>query len=251
MMKNKALNSICLMMFSVSVMQSQSPEAWTKINKEEMSKVFEEMNNWFKNTSCYSLTVTHASYEDYKTITPFEISVGYFKNDKNNYHSFLLGIHSIQNSDYKIVIDTSQKIIMAANTDNTIWSTYALEDYSTILNSCSAIKVQNLSNYKRYRVEFDKEAQIAAYEFLLNPEGMIKEIVWYYGKEIKKDEDDSNSIKVKPRLSITFSGYKSNPTLSYIEEFDERNYFTKKENKLLVAEKYKQFKLNDQRFILN
>lgn len=215
-----------------------------------MAKIFEQMNNWFKNTATYSLTITHASYEDHKTIVPVEKSVGYFKKDKNNYHSFLLGMHTIQNSNYKIVVDSSEKILMVANPDQLVWNTYTLDDYTYILKNCATIRVTDSGTDKKYRMDFDKEANISSYEFLFNQDGLLKEVVSYYNEEVKKD-DDENSPKVKPRISITFSEYKKNPVLNYKEEFDESKYITKKNDKLIPAEAYKDYKFSDQRLNLN
>lgn len=245
----KNICMISLLLFA-AIVEAQS-EKRENIGRTDMAKVFEQMNNWFKNTPSYSLSVTHASYENYTTMVPVEKAVGYFKKDKNNYHSFLLGIHTIQNSTYKIVIDSSEKIIAIANPDQLVWNTYTLDDYALLLKNCSTIKVSTSGLDKRYRFEFAEGYGLSGYEFLINPDGLPKEVVSYYSQEIKKDESDKNSPKVKPRVSITFSGYKKNPVLSYKEEFDESVYFIKKNNKPLLTEKYKDFKFNDQRLNFN
>lgn len=251
-MREKSLYIFCFTLFVCSFSRVQSQDvAWKTITKEDMANVFEQLSNWFKNSSAYSFTVTHVSYENYKTIVPYEKSVGYFKRDKNNYHSFLLGIHTIQNKKYKISVDTASKIIMVANTDSSIWDTYKLDDYKVLLESCATIKMFNQTTDKRYRLEFREGYPLSSYEFLIASNGVLKEITWYYAKEVQKDPDDEHSQKVKPRLSITFSDYKKNPVFNYKNEFDESAYFLNKGNKLVVTEKYKKFEISDQRLILN
>ena len=251
-MRVKKLYIICFILFVFSFLRVQSQDvAWKTITKEEMANVFEQLSNWFKSPSVYSFTVTHASYENYKTIVPYEKSVGYFKRDKINYHSFLLGIHTIQNKKYKISVDTASKIIMVANVDSSSWDTYKLDDYKVLLESCVAIKVFNEKTDKHYRLEFREGYPLSSYEFLIAANGVLKEITWYYAKEVQKDPDDEHSAKVKPRLNITFSDYKKNQVFNYKNEFDESVYFFNKGNKLVVTEKYKKFEISDQRLILN
>jgi hypothetical protein len=214
------------------------------ISKEEIGKVFEKTNTWFRETPVYSLDVVHASFENYTTPLPADKAIGYFKKDGKNYHSFLLGIHTIQNTEYKIVIDTAEKIIAVANPDQLTWLKYTQEDYKVFLKSCTAVRTSKTGRYTFYRVELPENNPITAYEFLLDEKGLAREINWYYNKEVKKDE---NSTAAKPRMSISFSGYNEAPSFNYSETFSEVPYFVKKNDKLVVTEKYKNFRLLDQR----
>jgi len=247
-MKSGLNHIICVTVFLFSSLITKAQTGnWTSLGRPEMAKLFDKMNNWFKNTASYSLIITHASYENYNTMVPVERSVGYFKKDKNDYHSFLLGIHTVQNSVYKIVIDSSEKIMMVANPDQLTWNTYTAGDYEVMLKNCVAVKKMNNSVEKKYRIEFAAGSAISHYEFVFDQDEFLKEVISYYGLEIKKDGDDKNSPKVKPRISILFSGYKISPVLNYKEEFDESKYFFRKNGKLVPAERYRTFKLSDQR----
>jgi isocitrate dehydrogenase kinase/phosphatase len=140
---------------------------------------------------------------------------------------------------------------MAANPDQLVWNTYSLEDYNIILKTCSAIKAIDNGLEKKYRIEFAGSTTISHYEFIFTHDGLLKEMISYYSQEIQKDEDDKNSPKVKPRISISFSAYKITPVLNYKEEFDESRYFTQINNRLIPAERYKRFKISDQRLYKN
>lgn len=247
-MNKRIITYFCSFLFAISL-HAQIPE-WESVSKDNMAKVFEQMSNWYKNNATYSVVVTHASYQTHTTAVPYEKSVGFFKKEKNNYHSFLLGIHTIQNANCKIVLDTANKAMMVANVDNSIWAAYTLEDYKHTLKMCKEIKVMTIDKNKMYRLEYAEGYPLERYEFLVSGDGSLKEIVWYYSKKIPKDIDDENSEKVKPRLSITISTYKQTQNTSK-SEFDETKYFVKKGNKLFPAEKYKNFTLSDQRLILN
>lgn len=213
---------------------------------EEMGNVFQKNNDIFLNTQNYRLTVTHASYETYTSELPVEKQTGTFRKDGKNYHSELLGIRTIQNENYKIVIDTATKVILVANPDQLTWTAYTKEDYNFLLKRCTSIRMSKTGRYTFYRMELPENSPIGAYEFLVDENGMTREVNWYYNKEVKKDENDENS-KVKPKMSISFSGFKDKIDYNYQDTFSEQPYFTKKDNKLIPTEKYRMYKLMDQR----
>ncbi|CAN5526245.1 hypothetical protein BH10BAC1_BH10BAC1_13370 [soil metagenome] len=247
-MNKKIITYFCSLLFALTV-QAQAPE-WVTVSKDNMAIVFEQMSNWYKNNTNYSVVVTHTSYQTHTTTVPYEKSVGFFKKEKNNYHSFLLGIHTIQNTNCKIILDTANNAMMVANVDNSIWTAYTLEDYKYTLKMCKEIKVVTINTDKKYRLEYSEGYPLERYEFIVAADGSLKEVIWYYSKKIPKDIDDENSEKVKPRLSITLSAYKKLQSGSNKNEFDETKYFVKKGNKLFPSEKYKNFTLSDQRIVL-
>ena len=251
MRHSKYISFLFIFILSSVSMKAQTP-LWSSISKDEMAKIFEKMSNSLKNTQSYSMVVTHSSYENYKTNTPFEQSKGYFKKDKNNYHSFLLGIHTIQNTKYKMSVDTSAKVIMVAkNENNSIFDTYQLQDYKDLIDVCSSIKTMDIGTDKQYRLEFKDGYSLSSQEFTVSPDGILKQITLYYAKAVQLDPEDKNSAKVKPRLSISFSEYKKNAAFNYKNEFDESAYFYKSGEKLMLTEKYKHYELSDQRLPTN
>lgn len=245
----KLKNIFFLLSFLVALSTFAQSSSAKPVNRAEMTEVFKKINNWLINTPVYSLTVTHTSYEDYQTIVPADKTVGYFIKNNYNYHSFLMGIHTIQNNNYKLVIDTSEQIIIVANPDKLIWRNYSVSEYDSILKICTSLKVTDKGNDKLYRIELSKNSSIGAYEFLITNDFQIKEIVWYYNSEITKDSEDENSPKSKPRLSIQFSNYKTS-LQNVTSEFDEKKYFLKNsDGKLVVSSTYKNYKLLDQRYL--
>ena len=248
-MKKKIIICFCISFLHVSL-QGQST-GWTDISKENMAKVFEQISNWYKQTTDYTVTVTHASFENHTTGIPYEKSTGYFKKEKENYHSFLLNVHTIQNLKYKIVLDSIEKTMMVSNINQSIWEVYMLEDYAYVLKSCKEIKMAAVQHDKRYRLIYNEGFPLEKYEFLMAADGSLKEVVMYYSKKVPKDENNPDSEMVKPRLSITFSAYKKGILGTGTNEFDEKNYFIKKGNKLVPTGKYKNYTLSDQRLKLD
>ena len=242
---------ITFLTFSTFVTLVAHAQQWTDATKEEVAKEFESAVKWYSKTPAYSMNVTHSSYENYETDIPYERKSGYFKKDNTNYHSFLLGLHTIQNSSYKIVVDTSGKLMMVGYPDKAMEEIIGIKDYEEKLEMCAALKKMESANGKIYRLEFDSDSPIKAYEVAIYPQGMVKELVIYYNTEIKKDADNPDSEAVKPRMVISFSNYNANVKFKYNEEFSEANYIVvNKDKKLSLGSRYKGYELNDQRLMV-
>lgn len=218
---------------------------WKEISKDELVKALKEVDNQYRSLETYSLTVTHASYKDYTASVPADKATGYFIKDKNNYHSFLLGIHTIQNSRIKVVADTSSKVIILANPDKVMSNAFSQADLEAGLKACRLVKVIELNKEKTYRMEFAENYPFTAYEMKLSKDGLVKELVMFYNRSVQTDPDDKNSPKVKPRVVISFSGFNKDAVAK--SEFDETRYVAIAAGQVKLAEKYRTFKVLDQR----
>ncbi|MEP6793777.1 MAG: hypothetical protein ABJB16_05580 [Saprospiraceae bacterium] len=237
----------CLFAFTLDA----QPTFWKDESKEQLAHVFDQMRTWHVLHTDYTITITHASFENYTTTIPYEKSTGYYRKVNDSYHSFLLGIHTIQNEKYKIILDTAGQTLMVANIDHSIWSAYTIEDYGYLLKACVATKVLNSGMDNRYRLEYGEGYPLDSYEMLVSGEGFLKEMVWYYRTDVPKDIDNEDSEKTKPRLSITFSSFKKYQHVIADDEFDFTKYFKVVGNKLIPVGKYKDFTLSDQRLTLD
>jgi hypothetical protein len=245
--KKYMLLAFCVCCVSYTITYGQSI-AWKAMSADEAVKIYSQLNALYSKTSSYGVTVKYASFKDYTTTTEYETSTGYFKKYSNDYHSFLMGIHTIQNTRYKVVVDTSRKIIAVANPDSTFEKGLTMADYSELLKNCTSIKSAGEGDEKHYRLEFKKTYYVNAYEYTLNSSGWIKELTLYFNKTYT-DEDGAEK-NIKPRLQITYTDYVENIAEDK-NEFDESKYFSKNGYKLVLTAKYKDYYLSDQRVVPN
>lgn len=244
------MKKLILLLLSILTAFSVSAQAlsWQPLSVDEASNVYVQLNKLYNQTSSYELAIHYASYKDYTTTVEYEQSTGYFKKYGNNYHSILLGIHTIQNNKYKIVLDTVSKVLAVANPDSVFKSGMTMVDYKSMLQYGEALKTATVGTEKHYRIEFNETYPISACEYTMNSTGWITELTIYYNKEITNEE--GNSEKIKPRLKMTFSGYRFNISQG-VNELNEKIYFTKQGYKITLIGKYKDYMLSDQRVIPN
>ena len=237
------------LVISFLAFQTQGGLTWKPLSKKDAGKIFERTSAIFREMDSYTLRVSQCSYTDYQAMHEYEKQSGYFKKSGANYHSFLLGIHTIQNKKYKVVLDTASKTICLNNPDHAMESGMNQQQYSLMLNHFESLKVSDGLQEKHLRIEYPEGDPFHAAEITLGNDTLVKEINYYYSHAVHSDPNDKNSAKNKPRVKITFSDFKKNQKLNYSEEFDESKYVVLAAGtKPQLTAKYKNYRLRDQRF---
>ena len=89
-----------------------------KINEKEAAAIFKKIADWFKDTDKFTVNTEFKTFKSHETITPYETLTGFVKKQGRLFHSYLMGIHTIQNEKYQLMIDTTNKIISVPLLDN-------------------------------------------------------------------------------------------------------------------------------------
>jgi len=223
---------------------------WKETDKSSFLIAFEQMNNWHKLHKEYSMKLKHATFDDYSTIIPSDISSGYFIKSNRNYHSFLLGIHTIQNDRFKIVIDSSGKDLFLSYPNTSIWTEYDSASWSMNLDECISLKMDESQGGKTFRMEFSEDNELSAYEFTLAKDGRLLQSICFY-KEIQSENEDGKPISTKPRLTISYFDFKFSVSDKTKTEFNELKYIAKSGDNFIPSSKYKEYNLIDQRVRMN
>jgi hypothetical protein len=222
--------------------------SFTALSKEDASAILQQINQKYSSSPSYSFTMSHAVYagNDATSPSPYEKKSGYFKKFPAGFHSFIAGVHSIQNKNFLISIDSIQKIIMVSNpkkgTEN--WELPAKE-YLNSLAKCKAIKIEQGDKTKTLRLEFDKKNPISAYEICVDNSNQFKSALIFYAREVPAKKLGGKS--VKPKLNIVFDHYawKAVPEK---DELSEARFITvNTNNTIALKEAYKNFTLLDHR----
>lgn len=222
-----------------------SNKEWTSISKEAMSKELATIQATYKTNSSYYMSITHASYKTYTGTTPYETMKGYFQKSKTGYASYLIGVRTIQNSDYKLIIDSTHRLITVVNPDKTMDNAMGLNDYTDRLKLCETIQKKETATETSYRFEFLNSTSIASYELVADANHYLKQMILYYATAIT---DEATGKDTKPRLVITFGTPK---TTDKVLLADDVNHYIMTKNKQLVPTAiYKSYTLRDKRIPL-
>lgn len=220
---------------------------WSVLSQEEFGKVFKQQEVFYKEKTSYDLNIWHASYENFSSTIPYERMEGFFKRDGKNYHSFLMGIHTIQNSRIKIVVDSSDKKIMIANPDDA-FQPIATKDLANNLKGYNSIKVRSIENGKIYRIEYKENiGSLSALEYVTAANGTITKMVMYYNELSYDPGFRKKEEKYKPRMEVEFRDYKPGAKNNK-EDFDEGKFIALQGAKYKGIGKYESYRIFDTRY---
>lgn len=221
---------------------------WTSITVEDMAKETKKIESVYKDNVGYSFSISHVTYKNYTTAKSEDKMTGYFiKDAKNNYHSYILGVHTIQNNKVKITIDSLNKSIQINSPDRSFTKEVKLSEVEDMLKICSSVKKQDITTGKKFRMEFSKTRKYSAYEVWVNASSQLEKLVMYFNAEFPSDPGDENSAKTKPRAEVLFTNYKTGLKPDYKSYFDETKYITFKGDTYVGSSTYKEYKIYDLR----
>jgi hypothetical protein len=218
---------------------------WTDANKEVLSKTFESINNHFARMLSYSVNVTDESFASYTASIYHQKYSGYFKRNRESFHSYLGSVHTIQNKDCRIAVDSEKRMIMISDPVDYLTQVMPVESYTALLKICTKVLESHSENGTTYRLEFNSKNPVAAYEITIK-DSLPEKIVVYYAKSIKAPNENAPD---KPKLEVYFSNWVINTTQSK-EDFDLEKYIEKKGNNYVLKPPYSvKYKLLDERVL--
>ncbi|HTA61360.1 MAG TPA: hypothetical protein VK835_02845 [Bacteroidia bacterium] len=220
--------------------------SFTILSKEDAAALLQQVNHKYSSSTSYSFAITHATYAGYDAVNPYEKKAGYFKKFPAGFHSNIAGVHSIQNKNCLLTIDSAQKIIIVSNPKKGAdsWELQTKE-YLKSLGKCNAIKIEQGDKTKTLRLEFDKRNPVSAYELCINKNNEFQSTLIFYAREIVAKKLSGK--KVKPKLSMVFDHY-AWKVVPEKDELSETRFITiNSSNTLTLKEAYKNFTLLDHR----
>jgi len=204
---------------------------------------------WYSKNENGKVSIRYASYTDYTSTKAYDESNGYYKKDKKNIHSSALGITTIQNERVCFIVDSVNQIIVLKRKVELNQPLFDPKTFSESLDRVKGIKKQTTENkITIYRIEYYANSIYEASEFDVNEKGLITLVKYFYNKEVQENEYDPKSIRGRPRLEISFSGYQTGVSFNYEKDFSEKKYLKDIGKHPVLTDSYKKFQLKDYRF---
>ncbi|MFI5136683.1 MAG: hypothetical protein ACHQIM_02570 [Sphingobacteriales bacterium] len=242
----KTFISTLLIGFSCSILCSWVTNDWTVLSEPDFNKVFKRQESLYKEKASYSLLIRHSSYENHTTTSPYEKVEGYFKKEGTSYHSFLLGMETIQNKEMKIVIDSSSKKILIAPAD-AAFQPLSGDEFQKDMKGCGSIKCKEQDKGKIYRLDYKEgEGSLEAIEYLVSKDGLISKMVMFYRELSYNPGFRQKEEKYKPRIEVELTEFKT-AGAGNKDDFEPGKYVTLSGSKYKGIGKYQQYSVFDTR----
>lgn len=222
-----------------------NPRVWKAISRTDFSKILVEMNQTYDHAISFRLDVTHASYKDYTSSIPSDQVKGFISRSGDQMKSKLLGIQTLINSKYKLVIDSASRVIMLSNPEKISGTLITREDMLDNMNLCNSIDYLEENQLTIYRMSFDDNYPYKFVNFSINKIGLVQKMEFFMNTDVSENHSGflQNS---KPRIEIICENYSL--SASYPDNyFDEAKYIRFVEEKPLPTEEYSKYKVLDLR----
>lgn len=230
----------------VLLLAFKGSDVWTSITVKEYDAVMKKVEVFYKGKKKYAVNVTHATYKGHDSEVPYQQSTGYFHYEGGKYHSWLLGIHTIYDGKHKVVVDSVNKMIIVSDPDSKSTDELMHLNYTNSAKYLIACKQCKTEQGEKFKLDFNEVPAYNSYLLRLAESGEIQGITVYYRTEYPSDSKDPDSPKVKPKLSINYSGFTSTPGFSS-GEFSTAKYITIEKNKIKSTPAYSSYRVADSR----
>ncbi len=184
------------------------------------------MNSYYNNAASYSVSVQHALFDTYTAAKASKVYKGYMKKQGSSYHSELLGLETVQNARYKIVIDTAGHRVLVSNPDPEpafTAASFTIPQLEQVLKRCTTVQKGEQGGNDHYKLNFDASIPFAAIVLVLDRKNQsLQKIIFYHQAEARAGTA-KDAPKTRPRTEIAFSNFRSAPKLG-AKEFSGQAY---------------------------
>lgn len=241
----KSVTVMALMSFALV----QDGIVWKAIPEREVEEVSREIGAFYTGKAQFSVNVVHQTYKGHGSNTPYDQSEGYVRRSGEQYHSYMLGVHTYQDKVVHFVVDSIQKTIVVSDKKN-----MAPQEG---INLETALARENLLSCRKgvqdkkdvYRVDYKKGYTLQATELGVNADHSLAWITVYF-REAVAVSNESDAARVQPKARIVYNGYNFAPRFTE-KEFSHTTYFSIKEKKLVINNRYRNYQLLDNRITKN
>jgi hypothetical protein len=230
-----------LALLSLSFTKSE----WKVLSAKEANTKFAELNSKINELSSFTVSVSHRTFENYETTKWAFQYDGYVKKQGNNYHSLLMGLHTIQNEKYKLVMDTSKHIILVSLPSEQVDLGNYTAQNEKLMSACKEIKMKTEPEKTIFHFVFNEMMMYSKSELSFNKELLPLSIKIYLNKQVKVKKDGVEKLD-KPRVEVNYTNYIKNVKFS-ANEFSEKKYFREVNSSFIPAEAYKDYTIKDLR----
>jgi hypothetical protein len=241
----KALKTYSVILLFVLLNFSFSKSEWITLSPKQANEKFMQMNSKLDEVNSFIVGVTHRTFQNYETTKWAFQYDGYVKKQGKNYRSLLMGLQTIQNEKYKIVMDTVKQIILVSSpTEQIDLGNYAAQN-EKMLEACKEIKTKTEPERTLFQFAFNEKMPYSKSELAFNKDMLPHYIKIYLNRQVKVKVDGVEKME-KPRVEINYTNYNKNAKITS-GEFSEKKYFTEVNSKLQLTEMYKSYMIKDLR----
>jgi len=216
--------------------------------KEDIKKV----NESYVKHKDLSMGITYNVFAAYDDNVPMETSAGSYNQHGNARYNRLNEIESVQNSDFSLVIDHDEKMIVIGNPIKFNPGKIMLLDLDSALSMYSSVKyIDNNVSQKGYSMVFKPTAasEYDKVDMYFNAKTyLVERMVFYYRDKVQLKKTNQDAPEEKPKLEIIFSKISVEP-VSDFKFYSAGRFVDKKNGKYVGVGECSSYKVINQKIV--
>lgn len=243
MMANYIKRSLlfCTMLFFVVADASATAR---KITSAEAAQIVKKLGDWYKDTDKYSMDIEIKSYKDYSSEVVHESQTGFARKSGKNFHSLMMGTHTIQNEKYRITIDSARNFMSIKDAEMNMWENINPVILQNYLNESSTITLTEMENSSMMKIVPPVNSSLKQYELTYDKNFRIINIKMEMQKE-ETSEDGRSSYTISPKITFQFKNYTNGSKINPKEFLTET--YVKLGPEIVANKEYSKFEFFDLR----
>lgn len=208
---------------------------------------FKKINEAYLTNKNISMKIVYEIFKDYKSSKPFKSESGELKQNGFLQYKRTGNIETIQTTKYFLSVNHDQKVISLSSlhvvdTVNFLSQFYDPKVVSYYLAKCKEKKFhKENSRLNSYYLEMADSNQDAIKIYFNSKTFFVEKLVMYFRRKINV-EQNSDGVKQRPRIEITYYDIELNKTYK-LEEFAYDKFLYQKGVKWLAKQQYEAYKV--------
>ena len=164
------LTFLLLYSFTIYIVEAAVPR---KIKSDEAAQIIKKLSDWYKDEDTYSMDIEIRTYKEFSSDLVHDSQRGFVKKKGRNFHSFMMGTHSIQNNKYRITLDSARNFMSIKDAEQNMWENISLEILGRYLNASSNITVLDLNGNYILKIVPPINSALKQYELIYDNKNRI------------------------------------------------------------------------------
>ncbi len=216
----------------------------TVTDRERAVTDFVKVNETYKQENL-SMDIVYRMFDTYTGTEPAMQMKGYFHKREGAIHSVLMGIETLQNDQYKIVMDNTNKTMLLTAPDSLSKKSTSGVNIQQALTVCTTVQYLEKEQEKIYKLFFKKGFEYNEMDIhIAGKSFFIRQLDLFFEAPVNL-KGEKEGPKAKPRAEISYSNVKKKPG-GKPADFYTATYMTLQNKQPAPSKKYAGYKFLNQ-----
>lgn len=171
---------------------------------KQLTDIYKKSEAYYDSDS-YALSINYQSFKGHESANPSDEMTGFIKKKGDQIEVYQMGVYSIQNKQYKIIVDSTEKLIGITFPDTAVNTGFDKEKFELSKQKLEYVSHESDGRYETFTLNFKPGFQYDKINIRFFPNGMIKSLTLFLAQKIEYEDSPGNIRSDKARIVISYS----------------------------------------------